>query len=117
MSDELRAVSGVEAHEAEGRDLAAWCGRLWDGVASCAPDSEHDAVKVYHVEQPALDTAAKTAATKPLGDSAWVFERSKSPEDCSPLMACAMAMGLLCEREQAKAVKSAYSEDRGMISF
>lgn len=117
MSDELRAVSGVEAHEAEGRDLAAWCGRLWDGVASCKPDSEHDAVKVYHVEQPALDMAAKTAATKPLGDSAWVFERSKSPEDCSPLMACAMALGLLTEREQKKTVRSAYEDGRGLMSF
>lgn len=117
MSDELSAIAGVEPHEVEGRDLASWCGRLWDGVASCLPDSDSDALRVYHVEQPALDMAAKTAATKPLGDSAWVFDRARSPEDCSPLMACAMAMGLLCEREQTKAVKSAYSEERGMISF
>lgn len=115
MADELRAVRGIEPVEVEGRDLAAWCGRLWDGVAACLEDSESDSTPVVHVPQPALDMAARTAATKPLGDSAWVFDRSKSPEDCSPLMACAMAAGLLTQKQESKAVESAYSSDRGLI--
>ena len=114
-SDELRAVDGVEAFEVEGRDLAAWCGKLWDGVSACLAGSDSDAEPVMHVPQPALDIAARTAATKPLGDSAWVFDRSKSPEDCSPLMACAMAAGLLSQRKDEGSVASAYSEDRGLI--
>lgn len=117
MADELKGVKGVEAHEVGGRDLAAWSGRLWDGVAACLDDSESDAVPVMHRPQPALDMAAKTAATKPLGDSAWVFDRSKSPEDCSPLIACAMALGLLCKPEESDAIESAYTEDRGVMSF
>ncbi len=117
MADELRAVSGIEPTEVEGRDLAAWCGKFWDAVSACLPDSESDAVPVTHVPQPALDMAARTAATKPLGDSAWVFDRSKSPEDCSPLMACAMALGLLTQRQEPKKIQSSYSAERGMISI
>lgn len=117
MADELRAVSGIEPTEVEGRDLAAWCGKFWDAVSACLPDSESDAVPVTHVPQPALDMAARTAATKPLGDSAWVFDRSKSPEDCSPLMACAMALGLLTQRQEPKKLQSSYSAERGVISI
>ena len=117
MADELKAVSGIEPTEVEGRDLAAWCGKFWDAVSACLPDSESDAVPVTHVPQPALDMAARTAATKPLGDSAWVFDRSKSPEDCSPLMACAMALGLLTQRQEPKKLQSSYSAERGVISI
>lgn len=116
MAPELLAVGGIRPSEIEGRELAAMCGRLWDGVSACTKDSESDAVPVMHRPQPVLDMAAKTAATKPLGDSAWVFDRSKSPEDCSPLVACAMALGLLTRKEEKKAVASAYSADRGLIT-
>lgn len=117
MADELLAVDGVEALEVEGRDLAAWCGRLWDGVAACLEGSESDAVPVMHRPQPALDMAARTAATRPLGDSAWVFDRARSPEDCSPLVACAMALGLLRKPEETKEIESAYTEERGLMTF
>lgn len=117
MADELCAVGGIEPFEAEGRDLAAWCGRLWDGVSACLKDSDSDAAPVMHRPQPALDKAAKTAATRPLGDAAWAFDRSKSPEDCSPLVACAMAYGLLTRREAPKEIPSAYTEERGIVSF
>ena len=116
MAEELKRIEGVEPFEVGGRDLAAWCGRLWDGVAACLPESESDAVPVMHRPQPALDMAARTAATKPLGDSAWVFDRGRSPEDCSPLVACAMALGLLARPGEARA-ESAYTEERGVISF
>lgn len=117
MADELLAVDGIEAFEVEGRDLAAWCGRLWDGVAACLEDAESDAVPVMHRPQPVLDMAARTAATRPLGDSAWVFDRARSPEDCSPLVACAMALGLLRKPEESKEIESAYTEERGLMTF
>jgi phage terminase large subunit-like protein len=117
MSDELSAIEGIECVEVEGRDIAAWCGRLWDGVAACLPESESDSARVWHRPQPALDMAAHTAATRPLGDAAWAFDRSKSPEDCSPLIACAMALGLLQHPQEDSTVESAYSEDRGILSF
>lgn len=117
MADDLMAVKGFEGVEVEGRDVAAWCGRLWDSVAASLPESESDAVPVAHVPQPALDKAARTAATKPMGDSAWAFDRSRSPEDCSPLVACAMAFGLLQRKEEQKTIASAYTEERGVMSF
>lgn len=117
MSEELKAIKGLDPVEVEGRDLSSWCGRLWDGVASCAPDGEWDSTPVLHRPQEVLDKAARTAATKPLGDSAWVFDRTKSPEDCSPLIACAMALGLLNRKGDSKAVESVYTEDRGVMSF
>ena len=117
MAEELAAVGGVEPTEVEGRDLAAWCGRLWDSVAACLPGSDSDARPLAHRPQPALDMAAKTAATKPVGDSAWVFDRSKSPEDCSPLVACAMAYGLLTAKSEDKVIQSAYTAERGLISI
>ena len=117
MAEELAAVGGVEPTEVEGRDLAAWCGRLWDSVAACLPGSDSDARPLAHRPQPALDMAAKTAATKPAGDSAWVFDRSKSPEDCSPLVACAMAYGLLTAKSEDKVIQSAYTAERGLISI
>lgn len=116
MSDELGAIAGLACVEVEGRDLAAACGRLWDGVSACLDGSDSDATPVMHRPQPALDMAARTAATRPLGDSAWVFDRSKSPEDCSPLVACAMALGLLT-RKDTEAVASAYTESRGLITI
>lgn len=119
IADDLLAIKGAEAVEVEGRDLAAWCGRLWDGVSACLGDDPGDggsvSTPIRHRPQPALDAAAKTAATKPLGDAAWVFDRSKSPEDCAPLMACAMAFGLVSTNQKKRVVESAYSEDRGVM--
>ena len=85
-------------------------------MSACLDGSDSDATPVMHRPQPALDMAARTAATRPLGDSAWVFDRAKSPEDCSPLVACAMALGLLT-RKVTEAVASAYTESRGLITI
>lgn len=115
ISDQLRAIRGAEAHEIEGADLAAYCGRLYDGVAACAPDSESDAAPVMHRPQPVLDTAAATAAKKRLGDGAFVFDRTASPEDASPVMACAMALGLLSAQPEPTTKESAYTAERGMM--
>lgn len=115
LADRLAAIDGAEAREVEGRDLAAYCGRLYDGVAACAPDSQSDAARIMHRPQPVLDLAARTAAKKPLGDGAFVFDRSRSPEDASPLMACAMAYGLLTAREEESRKVSAYSDGHGLI--
>ena len=116
IADQLSSIPHADAHEISGRDLAAYCGRLYDGVSACGPDASSDARRVMHRPQPVLDTAAHTAAKKTLGDGAFVFDRSSSPEDASPLMACAMALGLLTAKEDDGPRKeSAYSEDRGMM--
>ena len=117
MMDVIGAVEGVEIIECSGKNVAGWCGRLWDAVASCLPESETDAVPVYHITQPALDLAANIAATRPMGDGAWAWDRNKSMEDISPLVAVTMAFGAATNIEtetQKKIYDSTYNE-RGVL--
>lgn len=113
-ADILGAIDGVEIIECEGKNVAAWAGRLWDAVASCDPDSESDSTPVRHRSQPALDLAAQVASTRPLGDGAWAWDRNKSIEDISPLVALTMAFGAATEIEEAPE-KSAYEDVDGVV--
>lgn len=106
------AIDGVEVVECVGRDLGAWCGRLWDAVAASAPDTKSDACRLMHRPQPVLDLAANVATTRPVGDGAWAWDRAKSREDVSPLVALTLAHGLetkVPEQEPAKRVPTAYA--------
>lgn len=117
MMDVIGAIDGIEIVECSGKDVAGWCGRMWDAVASCLPDSDTDAVPVYHISQPALDLAANIAATRPMGDGAWAWDRNKSMEDISPLVAVTMALGSATRVEadkQRKVYDSTYNE-RGVL--
>lgn len=116
MMDVIAAIDGVEVVECAGKDVAGWCGRLWDAVASCLPESETDAVPVRHISQPVLDLAANIAATRPMGDGAWAWDRNKSMEDISPLVAVTMAFGAAtaAESKSTKVYQSVYQE-RGVI--
>lgn len=100
MMDVLAAIDGVEIVECHGKDVAGWCGRLYDAVAACADES--DALPVYHITQPALDLAANIASTRPMGDGAWAWDRNKSMEDISPLVAVTMAFGAATQVEAAE---------------
>ena len=110
----LGAIDGVEVIECEGKDVAAWAGRLWDAVASADPEGDSDAPPLYHRTQPALDLAAQIAATRPLGDGAWAWDRNKSLEDVSPLVALTMAHGAATHIEEAPP-KSAYEDVEGCV--
>lgn len=115
MMDVIAAIDGVEVVECSGKDVAGWCGRLWDAVASSVPNSETDAVPIRHITQPALDLAANVAATRPMGDGAWAWDRNKSIEDISPLVALTMAFGAATAAgPRGKSYESVY-EDRGVI--
>lgn len=115
MLDVINAIDGVEVVECAGRDVAGWAGRLWDSVAACDPQSESDATPVMHRPQPALDLAANIAATRPLGDGAWAWDRNKSLEDISPLIACTMALGAATASEKpTKEYESVYNT-RGVM--
>lgn len=102
LMDVIAAVDGVEIIECKGRDVAGWCGRIYDAVAACDGSSGIDATPVYHINQPALDLAANIAATRPLGDGAWAWDRNKSMEDISPLVAATMALGAATQVEMTK---------------
>lgn len=118
IMDILGAIDGVEIVECSGKDVAGWCGRMWDAVASSLPDSEIDAVPIRHITQPALDLAANIAVTRPMGDGAWAWDRNKSIEDISPLVAATMAFGAATATETAKnkVYESVYSE-RGVLTI
>ena len=115
MSEVFEAIDGVSVIECAGRDVAGWSGRLWDAVAACDPDSESDATPVMHRPQAALDLAANIAATRPMGDGAWAWDRNKSLEDISPIVAVTMALGAATAAERpAKEYESVYNT-RGVM--
>ena len=88
---------------------------MYDAVAS-STETDIDAVPVYHITQPALDLAANIAATRPLGDGAWAWDRNKSMEDISPLVAVTMALGSATQvdMEKPKVYESIYNT-RGVL--
>ena len=116
LMDVIAAIDGVEVIECCGKDVAGWCGRLYDAVSACDENSETDAVPVYHITQPALDLAANIAVTRPMGDGAWAWDRNKSMEDISPLVAVTMAFGAATQVEtnKQKLYDSIY-EERGVL--
>ena len=113
MADIIGAVDGIEIVPCQGADVAGWCGRMWDAVAACDDESGSDSTPVYHIPQPALDLAANIAATRPLGDGAWAWDRKQSLEDISPLVACTMALGSATAVEKVK--KSAYEDGADLL--
>ena len=68
------------------------------------------------LRRPALDLAANIAVTRPMGDGAWAWDRNKSMEDISPLVAVTMAFGAATQIETSK--KKLYNsiyEERGVL--
>ncbi len=114
FADQLREVPGLELVEVMGRDLGAACGRFYDAVAACDPESGSDAVPVMHRPQPALDQAAQVAAKKSVGDGAFTFDRRNSPSDVSPLMACALAFGVASAVPGHARIENSYAT-RGVL--
>lgn len=110
--DILGAIDGLTIIPCQGPDVAGWCGRFWDAVAACDGTESHDCVPVYHRPQPALDLAANIASTKPLGGT-WAWDRHKSLEDISPLVACTMALGAATSVEKTQ--RSAYDDGADLL--
>ena len=111
LAEIIGAVDGVEVVPCQGPDVAGWCGRFWDAVA--ANNGGSDVQPIRHLAQPALDLAANVAATRPLGDGAWAWDRKKSLEDISPLVACTMAFGAASSVHQAR--RSAYDDGADLL--
>ena len=114
---DISAIKGVNLTLVEGRDLAIYCGRFYDGIV--AASGEADAVPVMHRAQPVLDEAARVAQKRAAGDGAWIWDRRGSEIDISPLVACTMAHGLAnvgrTETNTTKRYETAYSEARGLL--
>lgn len=69
--------------------------------------------QLRHRSQPALDVAATTAVTRPIGDGVWAFDRRRSPRDCSPLLAAVGAVWQMRPQvdESKKPMIHAWPED------
>lgn len=111
LAEIIGAVHGVEIIPCQGADVAGWCGRLWDAVSACSGGSE--VAPLLHRPQPALDLAANVASTRPLGDGAWAWDRRKSMEDISPLVAVTMAHGAATSVRTVR--ESAYEDENLLI--
>lgn len=114
FSEMLSAIDGVEVTECVGRDLGAWCGRMWDAIAALDPNKDEDggsdATPMMHRPQPRLDLAANVSVTRPMGDGAWAWDRKRSMEDASPIVALTMAHGLATQLPPPPEAHSAYED-------
>ena len=116
VAELLAAIDGVQVVEVVGRDLGAYCGRMWDAVAASAPDAPGDVTPIMHRPQPVLDLAANVAAMRPVGDGAWAWDRVKSREDISPLVALTMAHGLETRAPTAAQKRPTAYAARGVLT-
>lgn len=89
-----------------------WSGSNVPRASGIAFDAIKDGM-VTHGDQPALEVAALTAATKTAGDG-WMIDRKASAEDAAPLVAFLGALWLL---KANKLETSSVYEDRGFIVF
>lgn len=111
LAEQISTLPGVIRMAQGGPELSAGWNRFYDAVAACAPEDHRGGVKVYHLPQPALDTPGHTCQLRNLGGGVMLPDRTKSPDDISPLMACAMAYAGATQinRKERKIYESSYA--------
>ena len=84
-------AKGMEYVDWAGSDLGNAASQLWDlvnaGLWKSSDETPEPPRRVYHLEQPILDVAAANAVTKSGGDGPFLWDRTKSPVDVSPIVA------------------------------
>lgn len=116
LAEQICTIPGVTRMAQGGPDLSAGWNRFYDAVAACAPEDHRGGVKVYHLPQPALDTPGRTCQLRNLGGGIMLPDRTKSPDDISPLMACAMAYsGATSLAKNKKVYESSYASGAGLV--
>lgn len=123
LAEQICTLEGVIRMPIEGPDLTNGWTRFWDSIAAGEPvidgEQERGGIKTYHLDQPVLNIPAKTMQLKNMGNGLSLPDRSKSPDDISPLFAAAMAFAAATKVDtpkEKKVYQSAYSEDY-TISF
>lgn len=116
LAEEICTIKGVTRLAQGGSDLSAGWARFYDAVAACAPEINRGGVKCYHLPQPALDTPGKTCQLRNLGGGVMLPDRTKSPDDISPLMAAAMAFAgaTMIKNTERKIYASSYASGGGL---
>jgi phage terminase large subunit-like protein len=119
LAEQICSIQGVERFAIEGSDLSASWGRFWDGVAASDPATKRGGTKIFHLQQPVLDTPAKTMQLRQMGGGVALPDRRKSPDDIAPLFACIMAFAAATktEKENAKTYESAYAREGYSLVF
>lgn len=119
LGDQIKAIPGVITHEIAGSALYESFDRFWMGIAASDSESQHDATRIMHRPQPFLDEAAKIVVTKRKGDGgSSLMDRSESPGNVAPLIACVMAHAVATtpvEVEQPKVAPSAYADGHDVL--
>ncbi|AYN55875.1 terminase [Microbacterium phage Coltrane] len=112
ITDGLRK-SKLPLIEWAGSDLSRATGQFYDAIAHLDDDEQHDPL-IFHRPQPALDVAANTALPKAAGDG-WLWDRSKSPADISPLVAATGAVWGLLNKEVVNRRSAYEAEDAELM--
>jgi hypothetical protein len=115
---EMATLDGVDYHPWAGAELGKGFGLLWNLIRGVPPedmDDETDPEAVFppvirHREQPNLDIAAQQAVTKPAGDGI-LLDRTHSPVDIAPLVACSGATWLYYAHPPAVKKRSKYEDE------
>ena len=118
LAEQICTIEGMERRQQGGSDLTAGWNRFWDAIAACAPNDPRGGVKCYHLPQPPLDAPGRTCQLRNLGGGTMLPDRTKSPDDIAPLMACAMAYASATQQMQKKEKKiyeSAYASGNSLI--
>ena len=118
LAEQICTIDGIERMAQGGPELSAGWNRFWDAIAACAPDDvPRGGVKCYHLPQPLLDTPGRTCQLRNLGGGIMLPDRTKSPDDIGPLMACAMAYAAATQisKKEKKIYESAYANGSGLI--
>lgn len=118
LAEQICTIDGVVRMAQGGPDLSAGWNRFYDAVAACQPDSTRGGVKVYHLPQPTLDAPGRTCQLRNLGGGVMLPDRGKSPDDISPLMACAMAYAgatAISTKKESKVYESSYAAGNSLL--
>ena len=117
LAEQICTINGVIRMAQGGPDLSSGWNRFYDAIAACAPGDNRGGVKIYHLPQPALDTPGRTCQLRNLGGGIMLPDRVKSPDDISPLMACAMAYAgaTAINKKERKIYESAYASGGGLL--
>lgn len=119
LAEQICTIKNVERYAIEGSDLASGWGRFWDGIAASDPAQPRGGAKIFHLQQPILDTPAKTMQIRQMGGGVALPDRRKSPDDIAPLFACIMAFtaATKIEKENNKIYESAYAREGYSLVF
>lgn len=117
LAEQICTIDGITRMSQEGPDLSAGWNRFYDAVAACTPGDQRGGVKVYHLPQPALDTPGRTCQLRNLGGGIMLPDRTKSPDDISPLMAVAMAYAGATQinKKERKVYESSYASGSSLL--